>query len=301
MSEPASTKVVKKRVDANRNVQWLDWIECHAVPTTIYWVGFWAIVFLSWSLRATFGDGVSMKYSEVGDFLAGVFAPVAFFWLVLGYRQQSRELRQNTDTLKQQERALQLQVDELRQSVEQQIEMNKTTRLQLESDRQDRDIATAQRTLPTYERCLSYFKSIRRPHHLYAEYIYRTSTKDIVDRLSLFADAYQESRIQEMIELELHGNVHGKQYINQYLNGVRWELKQTQAMAIRTIQTVAKEQSIDLSTQTPIGDELKKAIHDVFKRAEQQLDKPYYKALEKLEIETEKRHHLLDSIRTTIR
>jgi hypothetical protein len=141
-----------------------------------------------------------IKLSEHGDYLAGVAAPVAFFWLVLGYRQQSRELRQNTDALRQQEIALRFQGDELRKSVKQQIKMNKTTRLQLESDRKDRDIATAQRTLPSYQKCLKYYKSIRRPHHLYAEYIHRCEPKDLIDRLTGFADAYQQGIIQEMEE-----------------------------------------------------------------------------------------------------
>lgn len=62
----------------------------------------------------------SMKFNEWGDFFAGSFAPLAFLWLVIGYFQQGEELSQNTKALEQQERALQLQVDELKQSVEQQ-------------------------------------------------------------------------------------------------------------------------------------------------------------------------------------
>ena len=34
-----------------------------------------------------------MLLSEHGDYLAGIAAPVAFLWLVLGYRQQGKELR----------------------------------------------------------------------------------------------------------------------------------------------------------------------------------------------------------------
>ncbi|MHC3125753.1 hypothetical protein NL42_19155, partial [Acinetobacter sp. GN11] len=52
-----------------------------------------------------------MPLNEVGDFLAGVFAPVAFFYLYLGYIQQGTELKQNT-------RALNLQAKELQNSVE---------------------------------------------------------------------------------------------------------------------------------------------------------------------------------------
>lgn len=61
-----------------------------------------------------------MAFNEWGDFFAGVSAPLAFLWLVIGYFQQGEELGQNTKALEQQEKALQLQVDELKQSVEQQ-------------------------------------------------------------------------------------------------------------------------------------------------------------------------------------
>lgn len=54
--------------------------------------------------------------NELGDFLAGTFAPLAFMFLILGYIQQGEELQQNTEALK-------LQADELRNSVEQQSHM----------------------------------------------------------------------------------------------------------------------------------------------------------------------------------
>lgn len=60
-----------------------------------------------------FNDFVSLKLNELGDFLAGAFGPVAFLWLVLGFLQQGRELKLSTD-------ALQLQAEELKNSVEQQ-------------------------------------------------------------------------------------------------------------------------------------------------------------------------------------
>lgn len=40
--------------------------------------------------------------NNFGDFWAGTFAPLAFWWLVLGYFQQGIELRQNVEALKQQ-------------------------------------------------------------------------------------------------------------------------------------------------------------------------------------------------------
>lgn len=67
---------------------------------------------------------LGMKPNEFGDFLAGVFAPLAFFWLVLGFFQQGRELRNSSD-------ALWLQGEELRNSVEQQRNLVEVTREQL--------------------------------------------------------------------------------------------------------------------------------------------------------------------------
>lgn len=73
--------------------------------------------------------------NELGDALAGIFAPVAFLWLVLGYRQQGKQLEQNTTALKQQERALQLQIDEMKESVQQQKKQFEIQSKQLESVR----------------------------------------------------------------------------------------------------------------------------------------------------------------------
>jgi hypothetical protein len=60
------------------------------------------------------------KGNEWGDWAAGMFAPVAFFWLVLGYYQQGEELRENVKALKLQEAQLKQQASELNESVKQQ-------------------------------------------------------------------------------------------------------------------------------------------------------------------------------------
>ncbi|WP_259639404.1 hypothetical protein, partial [Pseudomonas syringae] len=67
-----------------------------------------------------------LKLNELGDFLAGVFGPVAFLWLVLGFLQQGRELKLSTD-------ALRLQAEELRNSVEQQRRMADAAVQQIQS------------------------------------------------------------------------------------------------------------------------------------------------------------------------
>jgi hypothetical protein len=52
-----------------------------------------------------------LRLNELGDFLGGVASPLAFLWLVLGFFQQSREIRLSA-------RALHLQASELRASRE---------------------------------------------------------------------------------------------------------------------------------------------------------------------------------------
>ena len=56
--------------------------------------------------------------NEWGDLFAGVSAALAFLWLILGYIQQGRELRQNSRALLAQEQQLRAQVDETRELVE---------------------------------------------------------------------------------------------------------------------------------------------------------------------------------------
>ncbi|HEX5310804.1 hypothetical protein [Aquabacterium sp.] len=85
------------------------------------------VVALSLFLSDRFLQLKAMPLNEVGDFLAGVFGPVAFLWLVLGYFQQGIELKQNT-------RALELQAEELKNSVEQQREMVEVSRQQFQAE-----------------------------------------------------------------------------------------------------------------------------------------------------------------------
>ncbi|HHP4933483.1 hypothetical protein [Acinetobacter baumannii] len=71
-----------------------------------------------------------MPLNEIGDFLAGVFAPVAFFYLYLGYIQQGTELKQNTY-------ALNLQAKELQNSVEQQRELVLATKEEIDLNKNE--------------------------------------------------------------------------------------------------------------------------------------------------------------------
>lgn len=67
----------------------------------------------------------SLDPNNLGDFLGGAFAPLAFLWLVLGFLQQGYELRNSAN-------ALWLQGQELQNSVEQQRELVNVTREQLQ-------------------------------------------------------------------------------------------------------------------------------------------------------------------------
>ena len=86
---------------------------------TMLWLGVGAAVLLFAS------ENGALKPNEWGDVFAGLFAPVAFLWLVLGFIQQGTELQLST-------RTLQLQVRELKNFVEQQQALVAVTREQVE-------------------------------------------------------------------------------------------------------------------------------------------------------------------------
>jgi hypothetical protein len=70
---------------------------------------------------------IAMNPDQFATFLSGIFAPLAFLWLVLGFRQQGDELQNSA-------RALWLQGEELRNSVEQQRALVEVSREQLTAD-----------------------------------------------------------------------------------------------------------------------------------------------------------------------
>lgn len=66
---------------------------------TVAWAGFVAwYLDQSGQMKAV----LTATPNNFGDFWAGTFAPLAFWWLVLGYFQQGIELRQNVEALEQQ-------------------------------------------------------------------------------------------------------------------------------------------------------------------------------------------------------
>lgn len=97
-----------------------------------FWIGIAISAFYVIGLVITIhGLGLTpmSSWNEFGDFLAGAFSPIAFLWLILGYLQQQRELQQNT-------RALEIQAEELKNSVLQYKAMVEVAREQLNNDRE---------------------------------------------------------------------------------------------------------------------------------------------------------------------
>ncbi|WP_058975881.1 hypothetical protein [Pseudomonas syringae] len=82
------------------------------------------LALMGWWLSVNWTAFLCLELNELGDFLAGTFGPVAFLWLVLGFLQQGRELKLSTN-------ALRLQAEELKNSVQQQTEMNRIQALGL--------------------------------------------------------------------------------------------------------------------------------------------------------------------------
>lgn len=63
----------------------------------------WLTLTVCWGLT---NDFLANDLNEQGDYLAGIVAPIAFFWFILGYYQQGHEIKKNTQALKDQQQEL---------------------------------------------------------------------------------------------------------------------------------------------------------------------------------------------------
>lgn len=82
------------------------------------------LIFILYNMYAL-PEFANLKLNEKGDFIAGILSPLGFIWLIYGYIQQGQELKLNIE-------ALTLQAEELSNSVEQQKELVKATREELD-------------------------------------------------------------------------------------------------------------------------------------------------------------------------
>jgi hypothetical protein len=83
--------------------------------------GTWIVLAVVY-IELTFGwrGFVHLSASDLGNFLEGAFAPLAFLWLVIGYFLQKKELEHNTEALRAQAFALEAQLQEIQRGAEQQ-------------------------------------------------------------------------------------------------------------------------------------------------------------------------------------
>ncbi|MCT9328799.1 hypothetical protein KTH99_04880 [Acinetobacter baumannii] len=108
------------------------------IPIYKTWA-FWVVVlYLSFIILYTLifclseGENVLLPSNELGDFLAGAFAPLAFLFLILGYKQNNESIRIQSEELRASTEALQLQVAEMKESVDQQKLMSELQKTELE-------------------------------------------------------------------------------------------------------------------------------------------------------------------------
>ncbi|AQT59211.1 hypothetical protein B0D95_03240 [Cellvibrio sp. PSBB023] len=106
-NQPETGKVQSgnKKLGMATSTIWATWL------TVLWLIGVAVIVYLRR------GDIPTLQLNAIGDFLAGTVSPLALLWLVAGYVRQGYELRQNTDALYLQQKALLLQHEELANQV----------------------------------------------------------------------------------------------------------------------------------------------------------------------------------------
>jgi len=118
----------------------------------------WLVLGAWWVFR----DGVpGLQLDQWGDLAGGAFAPLAFLWLVVGYLQQGEELRDNVRALHLQEEALRLQVQELKESVQQQTAVATAAARQADLLETSHQLALRAQVL-THQPRLVYFRNLGR-------------------------------------------------------------------------------------------------------------------------------------------
>ena len=87
----------------------------YGAGASILWIAIAGSLFL---LRDEKGKIFDLALNELGDYSAGVVAPLAFFWFVLGYILQSKELSNNTQVLSEQSEEMKNQTRFIQEQIE---------------------------------------------------------------------------------------------------------------------------------------------------------------------------------------
>jgi hypothetical protein len=86
-----------KRESWRKRVQDLDWRVWLGLILTFIWL---VLGYAYVDVTVGWDQFRHLSADQVGNFLQGAFAPLAFLWLVIGYFLQQRELSQNTEVLR---------------------------------------------------------------------------------------------------------------------------------------------------------------------------------------------------------
>ena len=82
----------------------MDWRVLLGLVVTVVWIVTGLIYLLS---VVGWGNFVHLPTADIGSFLEGAFAPLAFLWLVIGHFMQQTEISANTRAIKLQEKSAQ--------------------------------------------------------------------------------------------------------------------------------------------------------------------------------------------------
>lgn len=98
----------------NNDTFTMDWRIAFGLVVTVIWISTGLVYLLAIVGWVNF---VHLPTADIGSFLEGAFAPLAFLWLVIGHFMQQREIAANTTAIKIQEQsALRLELHSARDS-----------------------------------------------------------------------------------------------------------------------------------------------------------------------------------------
>lgn len=80
----------------------MDWRVAFGLSLTVIWITTGLIYLLG---VVGWGNFVHLPTADIGSFLEGAFAPLAFLWLVIGHFMQQKEITANTKAINIQERS----------------------------------------------------------------------------------------------------------------------------------------------------------------------------------------------------
>ena len=88
------------------NERRIDWRVLFGISLTTFWIVTGLIYLIA---KVGWVNFVNLPTGEIGSFLEGAFAPLAFLWLVIGHFMQQTEISANTRTMQLQEKSSQRQ------------------------------------------------------------------------------------------------------------------------------------------------------------------------------------------------